>query len=247
MYKRAKYLPAGDKGLVVEFGNTIARDINYKVRSFALAIDSADIPGIVEYIPSYRSLLILYEPLIWNVDQLVDQLQELENDLALMDFPNPKVYYLPVAYGGDLGPDLNFLSEYAGLTREDVVRIHTGVEYLIYMLGFTPGFPYLGGMDGQIAAPRLDTPRGKIPAGSVGIAGSQTGIYPVESTGGWRLIGRTPVKLFNPREEKPVLLNAGDYVRFYEITWEEYCRIAEEVKKGEFRVETGRRTIGEGF
>lgn len=236
MYERAKYLPAGDKGLVVEFGNAISPEINNKVRSFALALENAAISGLVEYIPTYRSLLILYDPLVWKPDLLVARLRELETSLASMKLPNPNIYYLPVSYGGEFGPDFPFVCQYTGLTREDVVKIHTGGKYLIYMLGFTPGFPYLGGMDERISVPRLDTPRIKIPAGSVGIAGNQTGIYPVESPGGWRIIGRTPVKLFEPLSKKPVLLNAGDYVCFFEVTLEEYRQIAEEIEKGEYTV-----------
>jgi len=236
MYARAKYLPAGDKGLVVEFGNSISKDINIKVRSFALAIDNAGIPGLLEYIPSYRSLLIIYDPLTWEFKLLVNRLKQLEDNLSMMQFPNPQIYCLPVAYGGEYGPDLYFICEHTGLKKEDVIKIHSGVDYLIYMLGFTPGFPYLGGMDERIAAPRLNSPRGKISAGSVGIAGSQTGIYPIESPGGWRIIGRTPVKLFDPDNERPVLLNAGDYVRFYPVSVDEYYQIARAVEKGEYNV-----------
>jgi KipI family sensor histidine kinase inhibitor len=245
MYERAKYLPAGDKGLVVEFGNSISKDVNHRVRSFALALDNAGIPGIMEYVPSYRSLLIIYDPLEWGMDLLVTRLKQLEDKLPLMRFSNPKIYHLPVFYGGDKGPDLNFICQYTGLDEEDIIKIHTGVNYLIYMIGFTPGFPYLGGMDERIAAPRLDNPRSRIPAGSVGIAGSQTGIYPMESPGGWRLIGRTPVKLFNPENREPVLLNAGDYVRFFPVSRCEYQEISEKVEKGEYNIKVSECTAGE--
>ncbi len=236
MYKQTKYLPAGDKGLVVEFGSTISEEINSKVRSFALALESAGIPGILEFIPTYRSLLLIYDPLEWETDLLVDRLRDLENNLASALLPNPNVYYLPVMYGGEFGPDLPFVCQYTGLTEEEVVRIHTGTKYLIYMLGFTPGFPYLGGMDDQISVPRLDNPRVNIPAGSVGIAGSQTGIYPVDSPGGWRIIGRTPARLFDPDDKKPVFLNAGDYVCFFRVTFDEYRHIAGEAEKGRYRI-----------
>ena len=133
---------------------------------------------------------------------------------------------IPVLYGGEMGPDLEFVAQHAGKTPEEVVGIHTSADYLIYMLGFTPGFAYLGGMSGEIAAPRLETPRVKIPAGSVGIAGSQTGVYPIDSPGGWQLIGRTPVRMYDPEREPPILPQAGQYIRFYPIDRAEFDRIS---------------------
>ncbi|AVX21754.1 sensor histidine kinase inhibitor, KipI family [Carboxydocella sporoproducens DSM 16521] len=238
MYDKARFLPAGDKGVVVEFGNSISKEINKKIRSLMLAIEQAELPGIMELIPTYRSLLVLYEPLAWKYGDLILQLEKIEANLGALKLPEPQVILLPVVYGGEYGPDLNFVSEHAKLTPEEVIKIHTGTDYLIYMLGFTPGFPYLGGMDERIATPRLQTPRTKIPAGSVGIAGSQTGVYPIESPGGWQIIGRTPVKLFDPAREKPVLLQAGNYVRFYQITPEEYQEIAQLVEKGQYIVKS---------
>lgn len=141
--------------------------------------------------------------------------------------PSRKKVIIPVCYGGEYGPDLEFVSQYTGLSEEEVVKIHTACTYRVYMLGFLPGFPYLGGMDERIAAPRLETPRTRIPAGSVGIAGSQTGFYPMESPGGWRIIGRTPIKAFDPFSDNPFLLAPGDLVQFRAIGQEEYQKIEE--------------------
>jgi len=138
-----------------------------------------------------------------------------------------KVVRIPVVYGGEYGPDLESLAKLHDMTPEQVIEIHSGKDYLIYMLGFTPGFPYLGGMDPKIATPRLKTPRTKIPAGSVGIAGEQTGFYPLDSPGGWQLIGRTPLALFDPEREAPFLLSAGEYVRFCPIPEDRF----EEIRK----------------
>ena len=246
MYERARYLPAGDKGLVVEFGNSISLEINHKVRCFAVALEKASISGLVEYIPTYRSLLIFYDPLIWHPHLLATRLQDLERSLTSVKLPPPDVYHLPVAYGGAMGPDLPFVCRHTGLNRDDVISIHTSATYLVYMLGFTPGFTYLGGMDERIAAPRLDTPRLSVPAGAVGIAGNQTGIYPVESPGGWQIIGRTPVKLFQPLSNKPVLLNAGDHICFFEVTLEEYTELAGQIEQGRYNVKISRITTEEG-
>ena len=187
----------------------------------------------------------IYDPLVWKPGQLVDRLRKLEDDLSSVKLPAANVYHLPVTYGGKMGPDLPYVCQNASLTKEDVVRIHTGVAYLVYMLGFTPGFTYLGGMDEAIAMPRLATPRLKFPAGSVGIAGSQTGIYGVESPGGWRIIGRTPVKLFEPSSNPPVFLSPGDYVRFFAVTPEEYQDIAGKIEAGEYMAQIS-RIAGEG-
>ncbi|NLW25365.1 MAG: 5-oxoprolinase subunit PxpB [Clostridia bacterium] len=245
MYKKALYLPAGDKSLVIEFGNTISKEINLKIRNMILALERANLPGILELVPTYRSILLIYDPLVWIYPSLISSLKKIETELTSLELPKPRVNLIPVVYGGEYGPDLPFVCEHNGLTQEEVIKIHTGTDYLIYMLGFTPGFTYLGGMDERIATPRLKTPRVKIPAGSVGIAGSQTGIYPIDSPGGWQLIGRTPVKLFDPYREKPVLLSAGDYVRFYEITPQEYEEIAKKAEAGNYQVETREYSVGE--
>lgn len=145
---------------------------------------------------------------------------------------------IPVLYGGEYGPDIENIATHNNLSIEEVIKIHTSGEYLVYMLGFTPGFPYLGGMDKRIATPRLKTPRTKIPGGSVGIAGEQTGVYPIESPGGWQLLGRTPLNFFDPNNEKPFLINAGEYIKFVQISEEEYHKIIEQIKNKTYVVKS---------
>lgn len=238
MYEKGRYLLSGDKGIVVEFGNEISEAVNKKVRNMYLAVRESRITGIQEIIPTYRSLLVNYEPMLLSVDELTEKLVEIENSLDSIELPEPRIIELPVAYGGEFGEDLGFVAEYNGISEAEVIRIHSSVDYLIYMLGFAPGFPYLGGMSERIEAPRLLTPRTRIPAGSVGIAGKQTGVYPIEAPGGWRLIGRTPVRLYDPGRRTPVILRAGDRIRFIPVDKREYeklCRLAE---KDRYRIKT---------
>jgi len=217
-----RYLPAGDAALVVEFGDRIDEAINRRVHLLAHVLAQDPVPGLGEAVPTYRSLLVHYDPLqlgYGDVARLVkDRLQEME-DVRL---PQPRLVEVPTLYGGEFGPDIAFVARHNGISVEEVIRIHSGVDYPVYMLGFTPGFPYLGGVAAAIAAPRLQTPRPRVPAGSVGIAGQQTGIYPIESPGGWRIIGRTPLALFDPYRDPPALLAAGDRVRFLPISEAEY-------------------------
>ncbi|NLG86950.1 MAG: 5-oxoprolinase subunit PxpB, partial [Firmicutes bacterium] len=168
---------------------------------------------------------------------LEGRLLQLIEGLGKLDLPAPEITVIPVCYGGKFGPDLDYVCEHTGLSAEEVIQLHTGTDYLIYMLGFTPGFSYLGGMDERLATPRLKTPRTHIPAGSTGIAGKQTGIYPIDSPGGWQLIGRTPLKLYDPFRDPPVLLKAGNYVRFTAITEDEYEEIAAQVAAGTYKVQ----------
>lgn len=221
-----KFLLTGDTSLTVEFGNEISESINTQIRAFSIALQNSKIPGIVETVPTYRSLMIHYDPGVILYKPLVQKLTALLGQLDKIEIPPSEVLEIPVLYGGEMGPDLDFVAQHSGKTPEEVVQIHTSTEYLIYMLGFTPGFTYLGGMSDEIATPRLKTPRVKIPAGSVGIAGSQTGVYPIDSPGGWQLIGRTPVRMYDPDRETPILPQAGQYIKFYAITQKEFDEIA---------------------
>ena len=235
-YNQPRFLPGGDKALFIEFGNAITPELSSQVRHMLLAIQKARIPGIIEAVPTYRSLLVHYNPLQISYKGLRDRLELLEHKAKDSQFPKPMVTEVPTVYGGEYGPDLEFVAKYNSLTPEEVVQIHTGTAYLIYMLGFMPGFPYLGGMSARIATPRLKTPRSKTPGGSVGIGGTETGIYTAESSGGWQIIGRTPLQLFQPHQEPPTLLQTSDYVTFVKITPQEFTRIAEQVKRGTYQV-----------
>ncbi|MBV1820295.1 5-oxoprolinase subunit PxpB [Clostridium cochlearium] len=244
MYKETKYLTAGDKALTIEYGNEISEDISSKVRSMMVALETNKIDGIVEIVPTYRSLMVHYNPLIIGYDDLVNKLKSLENKLEDISLPEPEVIEIPTVYGGEYGPDIENVAKHNKITVEEVIKIHSSKEYLIYMLGFTPGFPYLGGMDEKIATPRLKSPRTKITKGSVGIAGSQTGIYPIDSPGGWQLIGRTPLKLYDPNREVPILLKAGNYIKFVPISEKEYKTIEEALNDGTYKYKTYIKQIG---
>ncbi len=222
MYRRTRYLPAGDEGLLIEFGNEIHRDTHHRVYAMARAVEGATIQGIGEVIPSYRSLLVSYDPLVISFNSLTNQLIRIQKNLSHGKIPEHRRIEIPTLYGGEFGSDLDFVADHHGLTPEEIIRIHSSQDYLVYMLGFTPGFPYLGGNLEEIATPRLKMPRIKVPAGSVGIAENQTGIYPIESPGGWQIIGRTPLKLFNPLQPPHFLLAAGDMVRFIPIDEKQY-------------------------
>jgi inhibitor of KinA len=218
----------GDRGVLVEYGDAISQDINRKVRTIAMALNLETPAGIVEVIPTYRSLLIIYDPLTITLKSLERELESIEDRLDGLDIPLPRTVEIPVFYGGESGPDIEFVANAHNMTVDDVVRIHSGATYQIYMIGFTPGFPFLGGLPEELHTPRMETPRPLVPAGSVGIANNQTGMYPIDSPGGWRLIGRTPVKLFDPSKEDPFLYAAGDMLKFVPISADEYNRILSE-------------------
>ena len=214
MYDEPKFLPAGDRAMVVELGDSISPETNRRVHGLVRALEGRALPEIVDLVPTYRSLLVLYNPLLASFDGLREMVASLDDDTADAGKEAPNVVEVPTVYGGAHGPDLDFVAEHNGLSPEEVVEIHSGADYPVYMLGFTPGFPYLGGLSEKLHTPRLATPRTVTPGGSVGIAEAQTGVYPVQSPGGWRIIGRTPLALFDPEREPPSLLNAGDVVRF---------------------------------
>jgi KipI family sensor histidine kinase inhibitor len=228
VYSSPKYSPVGDRALLVKFGDTIDLDINRKVHAFSKTVEEARIPGAEEYVPTYASLLVYYNPLKTNYEQMVLALKDLEIKLDQYTVNmKTRTIIVPTVYGGSFGPDLSDVAKYHKLTETEAIRLHSETEYVVYMIGFIAGFPYMGKVPDIIATPRLETPRLKIPAGSVGIAGNQTGIYPCESPGGWRIIGRTPLVLFNPLESQPALLQSGDRVKFKPISEKEYRAFGE--------------------
>lgn len=231
LFERAFFRIAGDQGLLVEYGDEIDFEVNTKVRTMAIIMKQHTPKGVIEAIPTYRSLLLVYDPSITNLAKLQKELQKLEERLDEIQIPPPDTVEIPVCYGGEFGPDIEFVAETHDLSVKEVIQLHSEPEYLIYMVGFTPGFPFLGGLSEKLHTPRLETPRIFVPKGSVGIANNQTGIYPVSSPGGWQLIGRSPTKLFAPERPNPFLYQAGDHIKFKPITLEEYSRLAKEEEK----------------
>jgi inhibitor of KinA len=211
-------MPVGDRALLVEFGNTISLDVNQKVHILNRAIYQRELQSVEECVPTYSSLLVYYNPLKTSYEQLVFRLRDLEGRLGEFSVSTRKrVIEVPVVYGSKYGPDLDYVAKHHGLDKEDVIRLHSERKYTVYMIGFIVGFPYLGEVADEIATSRLKTPRLRVPAGSVGIAEKQTGIYPCESPGGWQIIGRTPLKFFDARRDPPALIQPGDIVKFKQI------------------------------
>lgn len=225
-----RFLPCGDQAVTVEWGSTIDERINRQVHAFARKVEELFHPAITEVVPTYRSATVHYRPEVLSYEELNQLLAPLAQG-STEEAEELPVVEIPVCYGGEYGPDLEEVAQHCSLTPEEVIARHTAPTYRIYMLGFTPGFPYLGGMDPSIAAPRRKEPRIHIPAGSVGIAGEQTGVYPIVSPGGWQLIGRTPLRLFDPQREQPILLSAGAGIRFVPIDEETFRKMEE--KEGE--------------
>ena len=225
MYKQPVFRISGDQGIIMEFGDTISPQIHELVRTMILALDQNPMVGVIEYMPSYLAIAVYYDPLITSFENLKISLTQLLVNLQEIEIASPKLIELPVCYGGEFGPDLDFVATSHGLSQEEVIKLHSDPEYLVYMIGFTPGYPFLGGLPEALHTPRLDTPRKKVPAGSVGIANGQTGIYPIESPGGWQLIGQVPVKLFDPEKNEPFLISAGNMIKFKSIDELEYRAI----------------------
>lgn len=230
-----RILTAGDSALLIEFGKEINPEINRKITALVQLMREQHIEGIVDVIPAFCSLLINYDPRVLSYEELKERMEHLLKMETKTEATRKRIFEIPVCYGGEYGPDIENIAEHAGLSVEEVIKIHSSKDYLIYMLGFLPGFTYLGGLDERIYTPRLASPRLKIRAGSVGIGGSQTGIYPLDSPGGWQLMGLTPVRTYDPERQTPILVEAGDYIRFIPIDEEEFLRIQKLVEKGEYQ------------
>jgi KipI family sensor histidine kinase inhibitor len=211
---KPRIVPLGDSALLVQLGNEIDLTVNQRVHALAALIDQSPMEGLIETVPAYGTLLIHYDPLILDYSKANQWVKSKLEQIQDSGSRKPRQIEVPVKYGGEYGPDLETVAAYHNLQVEDVIRIHSERIYTVYMMGFTPGFPYMGKLDDAIVTPRLEVPRTNVPAGSVAIAGSQTGIYPLTSPGGWRLIGRTSLVLFDIQSEKPFFFAPGDEVKF---------------------------------
>ena len=235
IYPTPRFLPCGDLAVSVELADEISREANARVLALEYLIRERRVAGITETLPTYRSLLVYYEPAQVNFDALTATLRALAAEARPEVLPPARHVELPCCYGGELGFELEAAATKLGLAPDELARLHAGADYHVYFVGFTPGLPYMTGAPARLTIPRLDTPRVKVPAGSVGIGGVQCCIYPVESPGGFWLLGRTPLRLYDPGAREPILLKPGDRVRFRVVGRAEFDDIAARVGAGTFR------------
>jgi inhibitor of KinA len=231
-------VPLGDCAITITFGNKIDERIHQQIQQFLHLFRRSKVVGVFECVPAYTSISIFYDPTMITYSQLEKKVLLTYKSALEVSQIDSIVYKIPVFYGGKTGPDLRFIADYHKMSEQEVINLHANKEYLIHMIGFVPGFPYLGGLSHNIAAPRLEKPRPKIAAGSVGIGGNQTGIYPAEVPSGWRIIGITPLRLFDIENENPSLLSAGNYVTFQPVDYEEFLSLKERVAAKKYEILT---------
>lgn len=233
---------AGDRCVVLEFGKVIDRRLVDQVVSMNARISAAlledKLAGVLECVPTFRSLAVIYDPLLIHPKQLIEQLQELDSNTVQRSDSSAKRFVIPVHYGGESGPDLEEVATLTGLDEQQVIDLHEQTEFSVYMLGFLPGFAFLGDTPKALHLPRRTEPRVRVPAGSVAIAMQLTGVYPWDSPGGWHILGKCPVPLFDATDEQPVLFKAGDTVKFKAINYEEFEAITEQKISGQFNRDT---------
>lgn len=228
-------MPIGDTALTVQFDPVISEKVNRQVHRLHKTLEKRFVKGIIEMVPAYASLLIYYDPTVLPYQRLMAEIEACHST-SYTEVATERRVWLPALYGGSYGPDLLDVARLNGLTPDEVISLHSGTEYRVYMLGFSPGFPYLGGLPDSLHTPRLAEPRKVVPRGSIGIAGSQTGIYSLDTPGGWRIIAHTPVPLFQREKDKPFLLGASDLVRFVPVQLAEYFEICNAVDNGTYQV-----------
>jgi KipI family sensor histidine kinase inhibitor len=217
MFKRFKVLPCGDRAFLIQFGGSISFATSQHVQKMFHALRAKKRPGITEFVPNYCSVLVFYDPLIADLESFLEEVRETEKEVRGWRVGKVKKLNIPVVYGGEFGPDLEFVANHHAFSQEEVIRLHLKPVYTNCMYGFDPGYILLMGLPRRLETPRMDNPRLSIPEGTVGIGGAQTGIYPFDRSGGWRLIGRTPLKMFDPGRDPAVLVDIGDRVRFLRI------------------------------
>lgn len=235
MTMSVRFLPAGDTALVVEFGAGVERALSDRVLALGDRVRAAALAGVIETVPTFRSLAVHYDPLTTSADALVPTIEAMLPEASGAG-GRRRLWHVPACYDAHCAPDIGDVAARTGLTTEEIVRLHSGTRFHVYMVGFLPGFPYMGDLPEVLVLPRRTDPRVRVPAGSIAIATTLNGIYPLESPGGWHLIGATPIRLFDPGWERPALFSPGDAVRFEPVPWSEHERIGRAVAAGDYNV-----------